>query len=172
MWQLQSVRGSYTAFLALSFALPFYDNPCFFIYLHVFFLILLPLLSFQFTFSLSLCLPFSENKVKDNIYRKPPIYKQHGTVQSSYNSVSLHALMHVTMVLVTMKPVTFDLSSVCWFPFQLLIDITNHPKRFGFDNYWLYIYTWFDLIVFKRSYLALLSWSWPQKHLALNHMPQ
>ncbi|KAI2658473.1 Actin-binding LIM protein 2 [Labeo rohita] len=38
-----------------------------------------------------------ETKVKDNIYRKPPIYKQHGTVQSPYNHVSLHAVTHVTM---------------------------------------------------------------------------
>uniref|UniRef100_A0A8C1JMH6 Actin-binding LIM protein 2 n=1 Tax=Cyprinus carpio TaxID=7962 RepID=A0A8C1JMH6_CYPCA len=39
-----------------------------------------------------------ETKVKDNIYRKPPIYKQHGTVQSPYYHVSLHAVTHVTMV--------------------------------------------------------------------------
>uniref|UniRef100_A0A8C1Y263 Actin binding LIM protein family, member 2 n=1 Tax=Cyprinus carpio TaxID=7962 RepID=A0A8C1Y263_CYPCA len=39
-----------------------------------------------------------ETKVKDNIYRKPPIYKQHGTVQSPYYHVSLHAVTHVSMV--------------------------------------------------------------------------
>uniref|UniRef100_A0A671QP50 Actin-binding LIM protein 2 n=1 Tax=Sinocyclocheilus anshuiensis TaxID=1608454 RepID=A0A671QP50_9TELE len=39
-----------------------------------------------------------ETKVKDNIYRKPPIYQQHGTVQFPYNHVSLHAVTHVTMV--------------------------------------------------------------------------
>uniref|UniRef100_A0A673G6Y7 Actin-binding LIM protein 2-like n=1 Tax=Sinocyclocheilus rhinocerous TaxID=307959 RepID=A0A673G6Y7_9TELE len=44
-----------------------------------------------------------ETKVKDNIYRKPPIYKQHGTVQSPYNHVSLHAVTHVTMVHVAME---------------------------------------------------------------------
>ncbi|KTF91365.1 hypothetical protein cypCar_00044812, partial [Cyprinus carpio] len=40
-----------------------------------------------------------ETKVKDNIYRKPPIYKQHGTVQSPYIHVSLHAVTHVAMEL-------------------------------------------------------------------------
>ncbi|TRY99373.1 hypothetical protein DNTS_014905 [Danionella cerebrum] len=43
-----------------------------------------------------------ETKVKDNIYRKPPIYKQHGTVQSSYSHVSLHAVAHVSMVTLAM----------------------------------------------------------------------
>ncbi|KTG45667.1 hypothetical protein cypCar_00001788 [Cyprinus carpio] len=54
-----------------------------------------------------------ETKVKDNIYRKPPIYKQHGTVQSPYYHVSLHAVTHVSM---------------------LLVGFTNPRKRFGFDK--------------------------------------
>uniref|UniRef100_A0A9J8C4Z0 Actin-binding LIM protein 2 n=1 Tax=Cyprinus carpio carpio TaxID=630221 RepID=A0A9J8C4Z0_CYPCA len=41
-----------------------------------------------------------ETKVKDNIYRKPPIYKQHGTVQSPYIHVSLHAVTHCIFVIV------------------------------------------------------------------------
>uniref|UniRef100_A0A8C2DA43 Actin-binding LIM protein 2 n=1 Tax=Cyprinus carpio TaxID=7962 RepID=A0A8C2DA43_CYPCA len=41
-----------------------------------------------------------ETKVKDNIYRKPPIYKQHGTVQSPYIHVSLHAVTHVCIFVI------------------------------------------------------------------------
>ena len=43
----------------------------------------------------SLSFPSLEAKVKDNIYRKPPIYKQHGTVCSPPLSPPQHVVSHV-----------------------------------------------------------------------------
>lgn len=115
----------------LPFLLPWFHALLTHASLFIFFLILL--------LSSSLCLPFSETKVKDNIYRKPPIYKQHGTVQFPYSHVSLHAVMHVTMV-----PVTFDPTSVCWFPFQLqTVGLIGFDKvlliKQSVPNCWMYI---------------------------------
>ncbi|KAG7221529.1 hypothetical protein INR49_017185 [Caranx melampygus] len=76
---------------------PITANPCFFFSIFSFFLSL-PTMLASFVFFPRHLFPFPETMVKDNIYRKPPIYRQHGTVHFLFNTSlvwSLHDLLHV-----------------------------------------------------------------------------
>lgn len=70
-------------------------NSCFFFSIFSFFLY--PAHVGFFHFLSSALFPSSETMVKDNIYRKPPIYKQHGTVHFVLNA-SLSGLVSARCV--------------------------------------------------------------------------
>lgn len=75
-------------------------NSCFFFSILSFFFSLPSMLASSIFLSEHLT-SSPETLVKDNIYRKPPIYKQHGTVQRLFNTQyivlvqSLHDVLHV-----------------------------------------------------------------------------
>lgn len=83
--------------------------------------------------------PYSETMVKDNIYRKPPIYRQHGTVFLTLPTLvwSLHDVLHVicqSSVSTTSPPNSFFVSFFIW-----ILQINMHRAgvpHFNLAKHW------------------------------------
>lgn len=99
------------------------------LFLHSLSVLLFPAHFGFFHFLSSPLFPSSETMVKDNIYRKPPIYKQHGTV-CLFNTLSLVCLG----TLCCMSLLTFlVLSQLSLYPLEACTRPTDsvHMPRLG-----------------------------------------